>query len=306
MSLFVRTVNILGQLFIALGWLSVNAAATEGPPGGARNSASLTPVYLASTDIDGGGSYSSRVLTLGIGTMRPVSSQTLAGISFNYSIYDNRFSDANAFGVTKPWGDVERIGLSAPVIVRNDTGWTYMLIPSLDFLRERDADWGDSLTYGAILSGSRVYDPKHRFGIGLGVFQQLEDVKAFPFLAVEWQLTDTLRLNNPLPAGPTGPAGLEINYRLNPKWELGIGTAYRRVRFRLTDDGPYPGGVGEESGIVVFLHAATRVGADVSIDLYGGSLFDGELQVEDSGGHDIARHGFDTAPLFGATVRRQF
>jgi hypothetical protein len=238
--------------------------------------------------------------------MKPVSARSMAGVSFNYTAYDNRFSGTNAFGVAKPWGDVERIGLSAPVIMRNDTGWAYMLIPTADFLRERDADLGDSLTYGAILSASRVYDPKHRFGIGLGVFQQLEQVKVFPFLAVEWQLTDTLRLNNPLPAGPTGPAGLEINYRLNPKWELGLGTVYRRVRFRLTDNGPYPGGVGEESGIVAFLHAATRVGDDVSLDLYGGALFDGELQVEDSGGHDIARHGFDTAPLLGATVRRQF
>jgi hypothetical protein len=301
-----RIVTIKKWLITGFGWLSLCATAAEGPPGGLRTSASLTPVYLASADIDDGGTYESRVLALNIGAMHPVSARTTVGIAFNYTYYENRFSDTNAFSVAKPWDNVERMGLSVPVFIRSNTGWVYFLTPSVDFIHERDADWSDSLTYGAVLSASRYFGPKKRIGFGLGLFQQLEEVKVFPFPAVDWQLTDTLRVKNPLPAGPTGPAGLEINYRVNTNWELGIGSAYRRIRFRLTDNGPFPGGIGEENGVIVFLHAATQFGGDMSLDLYGGALLNGELHVEDSRGHNIARHDFDTAPLLGATLRIQF
>ena len=298
--------NIKKWLIAGFGWLSLCATAAEGPPGGLRTSVSLTPAYLASADIDGGGTYESRVLALNIGAMHPVSARTTVGIAFNYTYYENRFSDINAFSVTKPWDNVERIGLSTPVFIRGNTGWIYFLTPSVDFLHERDTDWGDSLTYGAELSASRNFGPKKRIGFGIGLFQQLESVKVFPFPVVDWQLTDTLRVNNPLPAGPTGPAGLEINYRVNTNWELGIGSAYRRVRFRLKNNGPFPDGIGEENGVISFLHASTQFGGNMSLDLYSGALLNGELLVEDSHGHNIARHDFNTAPLLGATLRMQF
>jgi hypothetical protein len=230
----------------------------------------------------------------------------MAGITLNYAYYDNRFALPNAFSAAAPWGDVERVGLNVPLSVRTDAGWAFVLTPSLDYFRERDADWGESLTYGAVLSAARSFGPKNRLGFGLGVYQQLEEVRAFPFLVVDWQLSERLRLNNPLPAGPTGPAGLELNYRASARWELGAGAAYRRVRFRLSEDGAFPGGIGEESGVITFLHAATRLGPTVSLDLYGGALLSGELSVEDRNGEALARHGFDSAPLLGATLRVRF
>lgn len=286
--------------------LALGASASDGPATGWQTSFSLTPVYLASADIDGGGTYESRVLALSIGGSRPVSSRATAGVTLTYAYYDNRFTEANAFGAAAPWSNVERVGLSVPVFVRTDDAWAYLVTPSVDYFHERGAEWSESLTYGAILSAARSFSSRNRVGFGLGVYQQLEEVRAFPFLVVDWQLTDRLRLNNPLPAGPTGPAGLELNYRASVRWEVGMGAAYRRVRFRLRDDGAFPGGVGEESGVIAFLHAATRFGEDVSLDLYGGALLGGELQVEDSNGDNIAQHGFDSAPLLGATVRVRF
>jgi hypothetical protein len=285
--------------------LAVNAAASERAAGW-QFSAALTPVYLASANIDSGGDYESRVLALNVGGSHPVGPRATAGVTFNYAHYDNRFAAANAFGTPEPWGNVERVGLSVPVFLRTAEGWALVATPSADYFHERGADWGESLTYGAILSASRFFSPRHHLGFGLGVFQQLEEVSAFPFLVVDWQLSDRVRLNNPLPAGPTGPAGLELNYRTSARWEVGMGAAYRRLRFRLRDDGAFPGGVGQESGIIAFLHAATRFGADASLDLYGGVLLDGELQVEDDNGDNVAQYGFDSAPLLGATLRVRF
>ena len=301
-----RIVNTQKWLIVGLGFLTLCATAAEGPPSGLHTSVSLTPAYIASANIDDSGTYESRILALNIGMMQPVSARSNVGINFNYSYYENRFNDANVFSVMEPWGNVERIGLSVPAFIRSNTNWVYFITPSLHFIHEYNADWSDSLTYGTVLSVSRNFDLKKRIGFGLGVFQQLEKIKAFPYLVVDWQLTNTLRVNNPLPAGPTGPAGVELNYRLNSNWELGLGTAYRSVRFRLIDDGPFPGGVGEENGVIVFLHAATRISGDKTLDLYGGALLNGELQVEDSRGHDIAQQDLDTAPMFGMTLGMQF
>lgn len=286
--------------------LVLNAVAAGERPAGWQLAAAFTPVYLASAAIDGGGTYESSVLALNVSGVHPVASRATAGVALNYAYYDNRFAAANAFGAAAPWGDVERIGLSVPLFVRSDDGWAFVVTPSLDYFRERDADWGESLTYGAVLSTARAFGPRNRLGFGLGVYQQLEEVRVFPFLVVDWQLTERLRLNNPLPAGPTGPAGLELNYRASARWEIGAGAAYRRVRFRLRDDGAFPGGVGQERGVIAFLHAATRFSPDVSLDLYGGALVNGELSIEDRNGDSIAQHGFDSTPLLGATLRVRF
>ncbi len=302
-----RRAGPLGCWLIALSCcLGPGTAAASERAGGWQFSAALTPIYLASSDIDGGGSYESRVLALNLGGVHPMGPRATAGVTLNYAYYDNRFTTPNAFGAAAPWGSVERVGLSLPLFVRRDDGWVFLVTPSLDYFREAGADWSESLTYGALLSAARSFGPQNRLGFGLGMYQQLEEIRAFPFLLVDWQLSERLRVNNPLPAGPAGPAGLEINYRASARWEIGAGAAYRRVRFRLRDDGTFAGGVGQERGSIAFLHAATRLNPEVSLDLYGGALLNGELQVEDRNGDNFAQHGFDSAPLLGATVRVRF
>jgi hypothetical protein len=138
------------------------------------------------------------------------------------------------------------------------------------------------------------------------VFDRLEDVSVFPFILVDWRLTERLRLVNPAQAGPTGGAGLELSYHLGGGWMLGAGGAYRSSRFRLRDDGPFPNGIGEESAIPAFVHAGGRLGQSFAIDLYAGALLGGALRVEDSSGGELAEQDFDPAPLLGATVSARF
>jgi hypothetical protein len=128
----------------------------------------------------------------------------------------------------------------------------------------------------------------------------------FAFPVVNWALTERWRINNPLQAGPTGGAGLEINYRVSKAWALGVGGAYREVAFRLRDDGPYPGGVGQEAGVVAFLHAGTQPGQRLEIDLYGGAIINGTLEVQDDNGDSLVAHDLDTDPIVGATLKLVF
>jgi hypothetical protein len=80
----------------------------------------------------------------------------------------------------------------------------------------------------------------------------------------------------------------------------------RRVRFRLSETGPVPGGVGEERGLPVFLRATHNVGANMSLHLYAGVVAAGELRVEDPSGNLLREIEFDPAPFVGATFVGRF
>jgi hypothetical protein len=267
--------------------------------GAFRPSLSITPYYQGSADMDGGGSFSAVGAITRLGVISRLGDKGFWGLTLNYDYTDYRFSDANAFGGVAPWNDVERVGLSAPFnVISGEWGWLFA--PSVDYFRETGAVWNDALAYGAVFSGARMFS-SGRLGLGLGVFNRLEKVQVFPFIAVDWQLSEHWRLTNPLAAGPTGPAGLEAKYAFASGWEIGAGGAYRSVRFRLDENGPAAGGVGEEQGIVGFVHLTRAVDRHLSLDFYAGAIFSGQLTTEDSNGNTLSEVDFDTAPLVGLT-----
>jgi hypothetical protein len=282
------------------------AWAQDAGPQGWQPFGSITPAYIAPADIDGGGEYESRFLAVSVGTTGPIGPSTRAGLTLAYSYTDNRFEASTAFGPIAPWGDMERIGLSASVIRMGGKGWLFVVSPSADYFREENADFGDALTYGAVVVAAKSFREGRMLGLGVGAFSQLEDVRMFAFPVVDWALTERLRINNPLQAGPTGSAGLEINYRVSKAWALGVGGAYREAAYRLRDDGPYPGGVGQEAGVIAFLHAGTQPGQRLEIDLYGGAIINGTLEVQDDNGDSLVERDFGTAPIIGATLKLSF
>jgi hypothetical protein len=111
---------------------------------------------------------------------------------------------------------------------------------------------------------------------------------------------------NPLPAGPTGPAGLELDYRLDGGWNLGLGAAWRTTRFRLSATGPVPDGIGEERGMPVFLRLTRSLAERTTLHLYAGVVTAGQLRVEDSSGNALREVDFDPSLLLGATLTARF
>jgi hypothetical protein len=192
------------------------------------------------------------------------------------------------------------------LLLRGPAPWGFLVLPSVHLFLEDGADSGKSLVYGAVLGMSWSFGPDRRIGLGLSVFSRLEQVSVLPFPFVDWRLTSRLRLINPLPAGPTGGAGLELAFDPGGGFTLGGGGAYRNIRFRLRGGGPYPGGIGAEHAILAFVHAGVRLWRVVMLDGYAGAVLGGALRVEDSGGHGISERAFDPAPLVGATVTGRF
>jgi hypothetical protein len=266
-----------------------------------RPSASITPLYVGNSGIDGGGDYSMFGAIVRAGVTGSIGGANLAGLTFNYDYYDYSFSNPAAFGGVAPWNVVRRYGVAAPLMFGVSERWLLSVIPSVDWFRENGADEGEALTWGAVLSASRFFDGGNRLGLGVGIFQRFEKTSFFPLLLVDWKLGDRWRLVNPLSAGPTGPAGLEIDYRLDGGWSLGLGAAWRTTRFRLSETGPVANGIGEERGFPVFLRATRNFGNGIAVNLYAGVVTAGQLRVEDPNGNAVREVDVDPAPLVGVT-----
>jgi len=271
-----------------------------------RPFASITPLYVGNSAIDGGGEYSMFGAIVRAGVQTGFGGTNLAGLTFNYDYLDYSFSDPAAFGGAAPWNVVRRYGVAAPLVFGVADRWALGFIPSVDWFRENGADEGEALAWGGVISASRFFEGGNLLGVGVGVFQRLEKTSVFPLLLINWKLTDRWRLTNPLSAGPTGPAGLEIDYRLDGGWNIGLGAAWRTTRFRLSEAGPVPNGIGEESGLPVFLRATRNFRAGMSMNLYAGVVTAGQLRVEDPNGNGLREVDVDPAPLLGVTFSARF
>lgn len=281
-------------------------AAAQAPEASWRPLASVTPIYRGDAKLHDGGSFTARGASLRVGLAGPIGTGTRAGVTLAYDRTDFDFDNPVAFGGRAPWNVVERTGISVPLAFALRDGWGLGIAPSIDRYRETGADIGKSRTVGAVVSAVKRYSDGDQLGFGLGVFEGLERTRVFPFVRVDLALSERWRLVNPLPAGPTGPAGLELDYRFDSEWRLGVGAAWRVTRFRLSADGPTPNGIGEERGVPLFLRATRDFAAGLSLSLYAGTITGGRLRVEDEQGNTVRDETFGRAPLFGATLSTRF
>jgi hypothetical protein len=292
--------TVLGTLLLVAG------GASGAEPGRWQSFASVTPVYQGKGDFDNGGDFSMSGAVVRGGASYDLGGGSRAGVTLNYDYYNFSFSDNGAFGSRAPWGTVQRYGVTAPMSFAVGDGWSVGFAPSVDWFRENGADTGDSLVWGATLSGARKFADGNRLGFGFGAFAQIEKNTFFPFLIIDWRLGERWRLINPLPTGPTGPAGLELDYEFGGGWTAGVGVAYRVLRFRLSETGPVNNGVGEERGVPVFLRVTHNFSSQMAMHLYGGVVTGGKLTVENASGDKVREEDFDPAPLVGLTFVGRF
>jgi hypothetical protein len=266
---------------------------------------SVSPVF-ETADLDRGGSVDVSGAILRGGTVRNFGGGTSAGITLNYDYTDYSFDNPVAFGGVAPWGIVQRYGFSVPLTYGLKDGWAVGVTPSFDWFKEDGANSSDALVWGATFSAVKRYANGNVLGVGFGAFDRLEERAVIPFPIVNWRFGERWQLRNPLAAGPTGPAGLELDYLFRDGWRLGIGAAYRKVRFRLSDSGPTPNGIGEVSGVPIFLKASNTFAKTYTLNVYAGVVAGGQLRVEDPSGNELRKEDFDLAPLVGINVTARF
>jgi len=266
---------------------------------------SAAPVFQSKTDLDHGGEFSLNQYQFRGAATRSFSGSTRLGFSIGYDYLDFDFSGATAFAGTKPWREVHRIGLGLPVFWA-DENWQILFTPSIDWSGESGADFSEALRYGVALAGTYRFNSDFSLGAGIGLFHGLEETNAFPFLTVYWKISEKWLLTNPFSAGPIGPAGLELTYSPSGLWELGGGGAFRSSRFRLDNKGVAPDGIGQSSGLPVWIRMTRKLGRHYKLDLYGGVLLNGELRLENRDGRKLGSDDFDPAAFMAVNISAKF
>lgn len=263
-------------------------------PGTTSTSFSLTGINQFSTGLDQGGNFNWFETDARLRMTRQFSSEWAAGFSVGYG-YDKWFwNDARAFGNQAPWKNISTPSIGLSVQYSPQPGLIFAFNPSIEWAAEDGVGTAGSSIYGAVISAANRFNKDLTLGIGAGVFRELGETKVFPYLVVNWKITDKLTLRNPLPAGPAGGAGLELAYAIDSQWSVGVGGAYRKYRFRLNDSGPFAGGVGQNRMIPVFARVSYAFTPSTALDFYASAVTGGIVQAESANGSRSQSVGYNT------------
>ena len=272
----------------------------------ANYTASIVPVYQFDSDLDSGGNVGYAAVFTAFRGNWTLDSHASLGVGLRFDAEDWQFNDIGTLGGVQPWDRLYRVGLSIPYSYTTDGGWRWTLSPTVEYSGESGASVSDALEYGALVSAARRFHPGLTLGLGVGVYDRIDETRAFPFLVVDWRITDRLRLTNPLGAGPAGPAGLEISYTLGSGWEVGIAAAYRSFRFRLDENGPIPNGIGENKNVPLVARIGKQISDSLSFNLFVGATLAGNLRAEDQNGNRLYDEDRDPAALIGLSLAARF
>lgn len=286
--------------------LIVASAGVSAQPLSSGSTYAVVPYLHMDSDLDAGGEASFAGVFTSLGRRWALSERSSLGLRLSFDYEDWDFSGPVAFGGAEPWSEIYRLGLSLPYIHAAGNGWRWTVTPTVGYSGESGARSSDAIEYGATLSVAQRVRPDLLFGLGVGVFKQIEDTSAFPFVIIDWRINERLRLSNPLPPGPTGGAGLELSYAFSNGWEAGLAASYRSRRFRLDRDGPFPDGVGERQYIPVVARIGRSLSEGIALDFYLGAETGSKLRVEDRNGNRLFSDDKDPAVLVGMSLVGRF
>jgi len=266
----------------------------------------LTPIHEGTTNLDQGGEVGSTSLLANAGFQHPFSRQWVIGGSLQYGRDDWRFTSPVAFGRQAPWDSVNRAAATVSTTYVSAGGLRWTIAPQVEYAAETGAKSSESFGYGALLMAAKSFSQDLTLGLGLGAFRRIEKTTYIPLLIVDWQITPDLRLANPFSAGPAGGAGLELSYAFAPRWEVGIGGAYRSYRFRLSEDGSTPNGIGQYQLTPIFLRAGYSVDKTWQVNFYAGTAVGPKVVLENASADEIASDKPGSTPIVGATISARF
>ena len=230
-----------------------------------------------------------------------------------YTLHNYNFSKNNGPLSRYQWDDVHRVVIGALVGYDVDERWRIIGGLVGRSWGEGGADFGDSLTAGALFGFD--YHPNENFSVGLilGAFSALEDsVGLLPVPTMKWKFAEDWRWNIGMVNVLGDPGvGTEINWQVAETVSLGAGVAFQSRRYRLDDSTARSGipqvgtgrtdegGVGQETGTPLFVAARWRPTAKSSLDVLTGVTFGGKVRLESKAGGYIAEDSFDPAPFIG-------
>lgn len=303
----------LAQLATVILFSGVSSLTLAQPAGiaqspGLKASVSVVGINQFNTNLNSGGGFGWSYASASLGLLNNVSPVTTVGVSLRYETEFWNWSNMQAYnlGGKNPWGTIQSPGVSFIYSHKFDSNWKLNLIPTIESNAEQGAELGNSLTYGTIVNASKQLSPTLNLGLGTGVFRQIDTNRIFPFVVIDWKITDRWNLNNPFPGGPAGGAGLELSYAVTPQFKISGGAAYRSYRFRLSNSSAYAGGVGQNKFVPIFARFSYAFDRTTLLDLYTIANVGGAVSAIDTSGNTVLSTNYKTAPAIALSLVKRF
>ncbi|WP_028771659.1 DUF6268 family outer membrane beta-barrel protein [Shewanella waksmanii] len=215
---------------------------------------------------------------LGAKTGIPINRQWSIGLNVNYDKLNFDWAQSNQTLFANniaPWGDVDRYGAGLSLMYRPNAQWMFMLAPKLQYAYADGASSSNAQSYGVVASGMYRFGNGNLLGLGVAYLNDISEVRTVPYLAVNWQISEQLKLSNPFSAGFSGPAGLELSYQFTDTIDMGFGASKRTQRFLVADDEQTI----EIDEWVSFLRAGWAVTDSLMLNGYAGYYFNSEMEL---------------------------
>ena len=227
-------------------------------------------------------------------------------LQFRFQLQRDHWNFKGAgLGADDPWGEINTLDFSVQLMHKysHTTKWF-----SGALLR---SSFEDAIEDGVVAGGNigfvHSFSNDFTFGLGVGVIEQeLEDVRFFPVVILEWTLSDAVRLTTDLSTNFGSRTGVELVWTPRNDWTLGAGLSYEYSRFRLDGSGIAPNGAGEATAFPLTLRATRRLSPAFDITLYGGFVFSGHLDVIDSTKQIIRNRDYDMTGSIGILGQLNF
>lgn len=280
------------------------AVSAQGRPDPVSYSVTTGALYQFPADIDGGGSVSAHAAVLSFTADFLLTRR--AGVGVNVEMGRGRydFEDAAAFGSDFDYRS-DSISLSYNRRL-GETGFGF-IAPTVRWNGELDSDLDKAMTWGVFAGAAWRVSPRLLIGPAFGAFTTLDDdVQAFPFLLVEWEITDRLQLATGEGLGATQGPGLVLSYAVNDAWSVSLAGRVERVDFRLDDTSTVAGGIAEDQSFPIVASLGWTPNDRLRLSAFAGVQTGGTFTLSDKDGNTQVEHDYDAAPMVGAILNITF
>lgn len=261
-------------------------------------------VAQSRTDIEGGGSVSATAAVIDLSGSLLISERAGIGIGIELGRGRYEFQDVPAFGSDFDYRS-DSISISYDFRL-GETGFGFVA-PTVRWDGEIDTDASKAMTYGVLAGAAWRVSPNLLIGPALGVFTTLDDdYQAFPFLLVEWDISDRLQLSTGQGVGATQGPGLVLSYALDDVWSLSLAGRVEDVEFRLDDDSAVADGIARDQSFPLVASIGWSPNDRVSLNAFAGMETGGRFTLSDEDGREIVRRDYDPAPILGAILSVSF
>lgn len=283
-----------------------NFAPQNIPTGTVITSFNINAINQFNTNTNAGGSFNWQDVNVHLNNRYQLDANSSIGLNLREGYQSWSWNNIRGYGSPTPWRGIQSPGIGLSYFQKFEDGWSAGLAPIVDWVAENGVGTAGSATYGAIASATNKYSNNLTIGLGTGVFRQIDKTKVFPFLLINWKINDRWTLNNPLPAGPSGGAGLELSYALSNNWSVAGGAAYRTYRFRLSNSNYTPNGIGQNSFTPIFARLSYAIDKGSSADLYLAANVGGKLSVTSVNGSTPYSTNYQTGVAVALSITSRF